>query len=467
MRTITRRTLLRGAGACVALPFLESLGRGAGDARPPVRAFFYIVGGGAYMPYWTMDDSGRTSELPGPKAVEFLGKSLVANEPLSKLPPSLEPLEPHAKNILLLGGLTLAHGLQFEDGHSGEIATLLTGSPLAPDRILCDVSVDQAAARHFDGKTYLDSLVVGLNGSRPGGAKGVGRVYAQHYSWRTPTTPTGEERNPRLVFDRLFRRRPGAKRDGATDADRRSVLDAVTDEARRLRADLGGSDRGKLDEYLEAVRDVEKRIEYAAKRPPDPASPTLNAGDVGKEADALAAHLPAEKGIPEKYEDYDRLMVDLVALAFQADLTRVAVLTHGGYRAYPEVGVKRGHHDLQHHEGNPEKREELRKVDRFNAGLFAAALKRFASVREGEGTLLDHSMVLYASGMSNGNRHSRENLPVILAGRAGGSLKPGRSVDYDWKRRTPVCNLYVEMLRRLGLPAAKFGDSTGGLPHLA
>jgi len=466
MRTISRRALLRGTGACVALPFLESFAPAA-QGRPPVRSFFYIVGGGAYLPYWTIDDSGRTAELPGPKAVEFLGKSRTANQPLENLSPSLEPLAPHVKDVLLLGGLTLANGLQFEDGHSGEMATLLTGSPLAPDRILCDVSVDQLAARHFDGKTYLDSLVVGLNGARPGGAKGVGRVYAQHYSWRTPTTPTGEERNPRLVFDRLFRGRSTTRRDGATEADRRSVLDAVTDEARRLRADLGGSDRAKLDEYLEAVRDVEKRIEYASKRTPDPAAPTFNAGEVKKETDALAGTIPPEKGIPEKYEDYDRLMVDLVALAFQADLTRVAVLTHGQYRAYPEVGVKRGHHDLQHHEGNPEKREELRKVDRFNVGLFAAAIKKFGSVREGDGTLLDHAMLLYTSGMSNGNRHSRENLPVLLAGRAGGTLKPGRYVDYDWKKRTPICNLYVEMLNRLGIPARKFGDSSGGLPHLA
>jgi hypothetical protein len=142
------------------------------------------------------------------------------------------------------------------------------------------------------------------------------------------------------------------------------------------------------------------------------------------------------------------------------------VLTHGGYRSYPEVDVRRGHHDLQHHEGNPDKRHDLRKVDRFNMQQFADVLAQFKSIPEGRGTLLDHSMVLFASGMSNGNRHSRENLPILLAGRAGGSLKPGRYVDYNWKRLTPLSNLYVEMLRRLGVPVDQFGDSTGGLPHL-
>jgi hypothetical protein len=160
-------------------------------------------------------------------------------------------------------------------------------------------------------------------------------------------------------------------------------------------------------------------------------------------------------------------MVDLIALAFQTDTTRVAMLSHTGYRAYPEVGVKRGHHDLQHHEGDPEKREELRKIDAFNVGLFATAIEKFASVKDGEGTLLDQSMLMYGSGMSNGNRHSRENLPILLAGRAGGTIAPGRYVDYNWKKLTPLSNLYVEMLTRLGIPTTKFGDSTGGLANLA
>jgi hypothetical protein len=160
-------------------------------------------------------------------------------------------------------------------------------------------------------------------------------------------------------------------------------------------------------------------------------------------------------------------MIDLIALAFQTDTTRVAMLSHTGYRAYPEVGVKRGHHDLQHHEGDLEKREELRKVDRFNVGLFSAAVEKFASVKDGGGTLLDHSMLMYGSGMSNGNRHSRENLPILLAGRAGGTITPGRLIDFNWKKMTPLSNLYVEMLNRMGIPTTKFGDSTGGLPQLA
>jgi hypothetical protein len=461
---MTRRAVLRGAGAAVALPFLESLAP-ARDARPPVRMFLYVVGGGAYLPYWTIDDAGRKAELPGPKAVEYLGAAVERNEPLEALPPSLEPLERVKRHVLLLGGLTLANAHGFEDGHSAEIGALLTAVPFARDRVSCGVSVDQHAARHFEGKTYLDALVIGLHGARPGGAKGVGRVYAQHYSWRSATTPTGEERNPKLIFDRLFRGRFGAeagRRSAEEEGDRRSVLDAVREEARRLQGSLGGADRGKLDEYLSAVRDVEKRIEFASRKAPDPAAPAFDPGDLRE----VEGRIPAEKGIPESYVEYDRLMVDLAALALRSDTTRVALLTHGGYRAYPEVGVRRGHHDLQHHEGLADKREDLRKVDRFNVGLFAAAVEKFASIREGEGTLLDHSMVLFASGMSNGNRHSRENLPILLAGRAGGTLRPGRYVDYDWKKRTPLANLYVEMLRRLGIPTERFGDSTGGLSHL-
>jgi hypothetical protein len=456
---LTRRAWLRGAGAAVALPFLESAARA--DGKRPVRLFLYVTGGGAYLPYWTIEDSGRKAELAGPKAVEWLGAAQERNEPLGQLSPSLAPLEKLKQQLLVLGGLTLADAYGFEDGHSAEVGALLTSTPFSRDRVEGGVSVDQVAARHFEGKTYLDALVLGLHGARPGGAKGVGRVYAQHYSWRTATTPTGEERNPKLVFDRLFRRSQGGP--ARDDADRRSVLDAVRDEAARLNARLGGSDRRKLDEYLTAVRDVEKRIEFASKKQPDPAAPAFDAGTI----DGIERRMPAEKGIPEGYADYDRLMVDLVALALQADLTRVALLTHGGYRAYPEVGVKRGHHDLQHHEGALEKREDLRKVDAFNAGLFADAVGRFAATRDGDGSLLDHSMLVFASGMSNGNRHSRENLPILVAGRAGGTVTPGRHVDFNWRKKTPVANLWLEALQRLGVPAARFGDSTGGLPLLA
>jgi uncharacterized protein DUF1552 len=460
MKPISRRTMLRGAGAAVALPFLEAMGFPQEQARRPVRMCFYVVGGGAYLPYWTIDGTARANPLEPKKAVEHLGPALDRNEPIGELSPSLEALEKVRKEVLILGGLTLSSAYGFEDGHSAEVGALLTGAQFAKDKLQCGISVDQVAARQFEGKTSLDALVIGLNGGRPGGAKGLGRVYAQHYSWRSATTPTGEERNPRLVFDRLFRGRAGGAR--KDDGDRRSVLDSALDEAQRLRSGLGGSDKHKLDEYLAAVRDVEKRIEFASKRAPDPDAPAFDAGGIKD----MEGRIPAEKGIPESYVDYDHLMVDLIALAFQTDTTRVAMLSHTGYRAYPEVGVKRGHHDLQHHEGDPEKREELRKIDAFNVGLFTYAIEKFASVKDGQGSLLDQSMLMYGSGMSNGNRHSRENLPILLAGRAGGTIAPGRYVDYNWKKMTPLSNLYVEMLNRMGLPTTKFGDSTGGLANL-
>jgi hypothetical protein len=449
---ITRRAWLRGTGACVALPFLESLARA--QETPPVRLFAYVVGGGVYLPMWTIDDAGRRDLLSPQKAVEFLGTARTADEPLGVLSPTLAPLAPHAKHLLALGGLTLSDAFGFEDGHSAEIGALLTSTIYARDRVECGRSMDQVAARHFEGRTRIDALVLGLHGSRPGGAKGIGRVYAQHYSWRTPTTPTGEERNPKLVFDRLFRGSAGSP---AGDAERRSVLDAVLEEAKSLRTSLGGADRAKLDEYLASVRDVETRIAFASRKAPDPAAPALDAGEV----DGVARRMPAEKGIPEDYAAYDRLMVDLVALAFRADLTRVAVLTHGGYRAYPEMGVKRGHHDVQHHEGAQEKREDLAKIDLFNTTRFADVIRTFEKAK-----LLEASMLVYGSGMSNPNRHARENLPILLAGRGGGTLRPGRYLDFDWKKRTPVANLWVELLQRLGVPAPRFGDSTGGLPNL-
>ena len=460
MKPISRRTVLRGAGAAVGLPLLEAMSFGAQEkARRPVRMCFYVVGGGAYLPYWTIDGAAREVPLEPKKAVEHLGPAIDRNEPIGELSPSLQPLEKVKKDVLILGGLTLSSAYGFEDGHSAEVGALLTGALFAKDKLQCGISVDQVAARHFEGKTSLDALVIGLNGGRPGGASGLGRVYAQHYSWRSATTPTGEERNPKLVFERLFR--GGARK--SDDADRRSVLDSVLDEAKRLQATVGGADRMKLDEYLTAVRDVERRIEFASKRTPDPDAPALDEGGIKE----VEGRIPAQKGIPESYVDYDRLMIDLIALAFQTDTTRVAMLSHTGYRAYPEVGVKKGHHDLQHHEGDPEKREELRKIDAFNVGLFSYAIEKFASIRDGEGTLLDQSMLMYGSGMSNGNRHSRENLPILLAGRAGGTISPGRYIDYNWKKLTPLSNLYVEMLTRAGIPTTKFGDSTGGLAHLA
>ena len=468
---ISRRTLLRGAGAALALPWLEAMtpkARAAQTAKPPVRAAFYIVGGGAYVPYWSLDDSGRRAELAKEKSVGYQAAPQERNEPLGDLSPTLEPLEKHKQDLLVLGGLSLIETHQFEDGHSAEIAALLTCAPLLRDRVHCGISIDQFAAKHLEGACYLDSLVLGVNGARPGGAKGIGRVYAQHYSWRSPNTPTGEERNPRAAFERLFRGADGTaagraiRRSALSDSDRKSVLDLVRDEANRLKASLGILDRQKLDEYLTAVRDVEKRIEFAIRKPAGPDAPSV----MGDPEFPMEVKVPEGSGIPQTYEEYDRLMVDLMALAFATDRTRVAVLTHGGYRSYPEVGVKRGHHDLQHHEGDSEKREDLRKVDRFNVGLYSYMIERFKGIKEGEGTLLDNSMLLYASGMSNGNRHARENLPLLLAGRAGGTLKPGRYIDYNWKNLTPVANLYVEMLQRMNIPAAKFGNSTGGLAHL-
>jgi hypothetical protein len=444
-RRISRRTVLRGLGASIALPLLEAMkpqtlraGVGARDGLPLRMAFVYVPNG-VHLPDWTPQTTGAHFELP-----------LI-----------LEPLRAVKDDLLVLSGLTLNPARALGDGggdHARAMASFLTGRhPRKTDgaNLCAGISVDQLAARSVGQSNRFPSLEIGCEGGKNGGEcdHGYSCAYQSNLSWQSESAPVAKEINPRLVFDRLF---GGAQnRDRAEDvarSDRRlkSVLDYVGEEARKLSASLGGSDRRKLDEYLTGVREVERRIEQSR--------PVVKLG---------GSKFTRPLGVPADIEEHLRLMADLVALAFQSDLTRIATFVFandGSNRSYHDIGVPDGHHDLSHHGGDQVKREKIRKINRFHVAQLAYLLRKLKSMPEGDGTLLDQSMILYGSGISDGNTHSHNDLPILLAGKANGTIKTGRHVRVP--NETPLTNLYVSMLNRMGVKTARFGDSTGELAAL-
>jgi hypothetical protein len=443
--SISRRTALRGLGVSIALPLLEAMRPGpvrAGTverAGAPLRMAFVYVPNGAHMPGWTPRQTGAGFELSA----------------------ILEPLREVREDILVLSGLTLDPARALGDGggdHARAMAGFLTGRhPYKTDGadLRAGISVDQLAARSLGHSTRFPSLEIGCEGGKNGGEcdHGYSCAYQSNLSWQDESSPVAKQTNPRLVFDRLF----GGSGVGLgvgdpARADRRSksVLDFVGEETRRLQRSLGVPDRRKLDEYLTGVREVERRIERA--RP---------AVDLG------GTRYPRPLGIPADYQDHLRLMGDLLALAFQSDLTRIATFVFandGSNRSYAGIGVPDGHHDLSHHGGDPAKQEKIRSINRFHAAQLAYLLRKLRSIPERDGTLLDHCMIVYGSGISDGNSHSHDDLPILLAGKADGSIKTGRHVRYP--NETPLTNLYVSLLGRMGVHIPRFGDSTGELTSL-
>jgi hypothetical protein len=339
------------------------------------------------------------------------------------------------------------------------MASFLTGRhPRKTDGadLRAGISVDQLATRSLGHLTRFASLEIGCEGGKNGGEcdHGYSCAYQSNLSWQSESTPVAKQVNPRLVFDRLFGE-PGngarAEDPARADRQRKSILDFVGGEARQLEHALGASDRRKLDEYLTGVREVEQRIERAR--------PAIDLG---------GAKYPRPLGIPADYQEHLRLMADLLALAFQCDLTRIATFVFandGSNRSYRSIGVPDGHHDLSHHGGDEAKHDKIRKINRFHVDQLAYLLQRLKSIPEGDGTLLDHSMILYGSGISDGNAHSHDNLPILLAGKANGTIRTGRHIGLP--DETPLTNLFVAMLNRMGVPADRFGDSTGELTVLA
>jgi hypothetical protein len=445
LRGLSRRTLLRGMGASVALPLLEAMrarplfGAPSDQKSLPLRMAFLYVPNGVDMPSWTPRSLGAAFDLPA----------------------ILEPLQAVKDDLCVLSGLTLNPARALGDGggdHARAMASFLTGRhPRKTDGadLKAGVSIDQVAAQRIGRATRFPSLEIGCEGGKTGGEcdHGYSCAYQSNLSWRSETTPVAKQVNPRLVFDRLFGSPAG--REGGKDlakGDRRnkSILDFVGEEAKQLTQTLGAADRRKVDEYLTGVRELEQRIDRA--RP---------AVDVG------VAKYPRPLGIPADYQEHLRLLGDLLVLAFQCDLTRIITFVFandGSNRSYRTVGVSDGHHDLSHHGGDFAKQEKIQKINQFHTAQLAVILQKLKSIPEGDGTLLDHCMIVYGSGISDGNSHSHDDLPVLLAGKANGTVKTGRHLRLP--KETPLTNLYVSMLDRVGVTVDGFGDSTGPLTSL-
>jgi len=377
--------------------------------------------------------------------------------------PTMQVLEPFRDRMLVVSGLAQANGNALGDGpgdHARAGATWLTG--VHPKKtggadIHAGVSVDQIAARELGKTTQLGSLEIGLESPTLAGDcdSGYSCAYTNTISWRSPTTPNPMEISPRAVFERLFgdgdSTDPAARL--ASLEEQRSILDYVAGDVDRLKNGLGASDCGKLTEYLEAIRDIERRIQMAEERN---ATVTLP-----------AMERPAS--IPEEFEEHARLMMDLMVIAYQTDMTRVVscMIAHeGSNRSYRSIGVPDGHHSMTHHDGDPVKIEKVVKINHLHARTFAYLIEKMQSTPDGDGTLLDHSMILYGSSISDGNAHTHDDLPLVLVGGACGQIKGGRHLRFP--KETPMNNLLLTMLFKAGLhPAAQIGDSSGFIEHLS
>lgn len=440
---LSRRTILRGLGVAISLPWLEAMGpltAWAEDtpaaATAPNRMAFLYVPNGKNMADWTPTKEGSDFDLP----------------------PILAPLAPVKDQLLVVTGLTADKARPHGDGggdHARALAAFLTGAqPRKTDGtdIRAGVSVDQVAAARVGDQTRLASLEIGCEqGAMAGNCdSGYSCVYSSTMSWRSATQPLPKEVNPKLVFERLFASAPDANR-AKRDAQRRSILDYVREDSRDLSKQLGRNDVRKLDEYFASLRDIELRIERAEKLPP-----------------IKTPEYPAPAAIPASFEEHIRLMCDLVALAFQSDVTRVitfVLANEGSNKPYPFIDVPEGHHDLSHHGNDEAKKAKIRQINTFHTKQLAYLLEKLRSIPEGDGTLLDHAMVAYGSGNSDGNAHNHDNLPIVVAGGACGTIKTGRHIRYA--NETPLNNLWVSMLNRMEVDIAKLGDSTGALPDLA
>ena len=441
-KAIPRRTLLRGVGTALALPLLDSMVPAFGDtaAKNAIRMQFVYVPNGIMMDRWTPATEGSGFEFT----------------------PILQPLAPFRENLLVLSGLDQknAVGLPGEGGafHSRTTAAFLTGvhpKPTEGADIHSGVSVDQIAAKELGKLTQLASLEMSLDPIEASGVceSGYSCTYRNTMVWRTPTTPLPMENQPRQVFERMFGDNdttdPSARI--ARIRENRSLLDSLSENVARLSTGLGGSDRAKLGEYLEAVRDMERRIQIAEQQ-----------------ASQEVPSLERPAGVPASFETYIKLMYDLQVLAYQTDLTRVITFMVGheqSQRTYPEIGISDPHHPLSHHRGDPALMAKVAQINLFHVRMFAYFLEKLRSTPDGSGSLLDHTMIVYGSGMSDGNMHANDNLPVLLVGSGGGKFKGGRHLRYP--KGTPMTNLYLRMLDSIGIPVDQLGDSSGKLELLA
>ena len=445
-KALPRRTVLRGFGAALALPLLDGMvpaltALAKTVAAPKPRLGFVYKPHGAVMNQWTPVAEGTSFDFR----------------------PILKPLEPFRERLLVLSGLDHKPAAQLPGdpagGHGRITGAFLTGVHAKPTEgadFEAGTSVDQIAAQQLGDQTQLASLELGIGLPEFGGAcdAGFSCAYISTLSWSTPTTPLPMESQPRAIFERLFG--DGTSTDPVARRKRmeqdRSILDAVTHKVARLKKNLGVRDLAKLDDYLTAVRDVERRIQRAE-------------ADVDRELPLVDR--PAG-GTPDTFDEHVKLMFDLQVLAYQTDLTRVITFLMTPEltaQTYPEIGVPDAHHALSHHENNPESLVKLTKVATYHTELFAYYLKKLRATPDGDGSLLDQVMILYGSGMSNSNLHNIQKLPIVVAGGGSGRLRGGRHIRYA--DETPLTNLYLALLNKLDVRVDRIGDSTGELAHLS
>ena len=447
--SISRRTLLRGLGTTVALPMFDAMASSRlltaaeQEVSPPLRMAFLYVPNGMHMADWTPSQEGTEYELT----------------------PTLQGIKKYRESFNVLTGLTLDGARAHGDGggdHARSVAAFLTGAHPRKTNgadIQNGVSIDQVTAEQVGKATRFSSLELGLEASAQAGNcdSGYSCAYASNMSWRGPTNPVAKEIDPGAVFDRLFAGQTSKEtRRAKTTREkyRKSVLDFVLEDAKSLHQKLPAVDRRKLDEYLYSVRDVEnrlvgvERLEFTEEGVPD---------------------FPRPAGVPQDLAKHSELMFDMMTLAMQTDSSRILsfMFTNAGSnRSYPEIGVSEGHHESSHHGKSEHKQQNIAKINRFHVDRFAYFLSRLSQVRENNGkTLLENSMVVYGSGISDGDRHNHDDLPILLAGTGAGRIQTGRHIRYE--NGTPLCNLYLWMMRQMGAKAESFGDSTSEITGLS
>jgi hypothetical protein len=440
-KSLSRRTILRGAGAAVAIPALDAMAPAMASSQlpggTPVRMAFVYVPNGIDMKNWTPAQDG----------------------PLGELPRILKPLEAYKQDITVLSNLTHNAGRALLDGagdHGRCCGSYLTG--IQPRKSAVDIkagiSMDQIVANQVGNKTRFPSLEVGLEDARQAGDcdSGYSCAYTNNLAWRSETQPLPPILDPRAFFERLFG--TGAELSPEARARqnkyRRSILDMVLGETQKLEATLGPSDRRKLDEYMSSIRSIERQLERAEKD-----NAQINPG------------MEKPYGVPADFAEHFKLMTDMITVAFQADLSRIVtflVTREGTSRPYREIGIADGHHPLTHHMNKPDLIEKVTQINTYHMTQFAGWVEKLKSAKEGDSNVLDNSMIVYGAGLSDGNRHLHEDLPTILAGKGGGFIKSGRRITF--RRETPMSNLFLTMMDRMGAKAEHFGDATGRLAGL-
>ncbi len=441
-KRLARRTFLRGVGAAVALPFFDAMAPALASSsipgKKPVRMGWVYVPNGIDMRFWNPEYEGAwRGELPG----------------------TLKPLDGLRDDMTLLSNLTQNNGRALLDGagdHGRCCGAYLTG--VHPRKSAVDIqagiSCDQIVANEIGAETRFPSLEIGIEDARQAGNcdSGYSCAYTNNLAWRSETQPLPPVLNPRELFERLFGKDAHLSPETRQQRNRfrKSILDFVSEDTRKLRGDLGPTDQRKLDEFLSSIREIERQLEKTES-----------------DNDQVGPGLNKPYGVPPDFAEHFKLMTDMLTVAMQADMSRVftfLVTREGSSRPYREIGIPDGHHPLTHHQNRPERMEKVVKINEYHVKQLAAWVTKLKSIDEGDSTLLDNSMIIYGAGLSDGNRHTHHDLPVLMIGSGGGTVKTGRRVTY--RKETPISNLYLSMMDRMGVKVEHFGDSTGRLDGL-